>query len=177
MKKTKNNKKGFTLLELLVVVLIIGILAAIALPQYRKAKVKAEAKQLVLSVKALAEAQQRFYLLNNRYATQFSDLDIDFSGYPNHSCSKYLWHFAIADCISNDKSILMISSGGGRPAFALFNYGKYFGSGFRSDNNRTVCYFWPSDGTNSNVCTEVLNCKWLSSWGNASNKYYECPNV
>ena len=36
------NKKGFTLLELLVVVLIIGILASIALPQYTKAVEKAK---------------------------------------------------------------------------------------------------------------------------------------
>ena len=73
------NKLGFTLLELLVVVLIIGILAAIALPQYRKAVAKSELAQLVNVVKTISHAHERYYLTYGSYTNKISNLDIEYS--------------------------------------------------------------------------------------------------
>ena len=76
----KMNKKGFTLIELLVVVLIIGILAAIALPQYFRAVEKSRAAEALSLFGTIAGAQQRYYLVNDQYTTDFSNLDLDFTG-------------------------------------------------------------------------------------------------
>ena len=71
------NKKGFTLIEMLVAVLIIGILAAIALPQYRHVVDKTRYAALMDITKAIADANERFYLVNDRYSTNFRELDVD----------------------------------------------------------------------------------------------------
>ncbi len=76
------NKKAFTLLELLVVVLIIGILAAIALPKYQLVVDKARYAKMMDFTKAIAEAQIRASM--TKEAPIFNDLDIDIP--PN--CSK-----------------------------------------------------------------------------------------
>ena len=74
--KTNN---GFTLIEILVVVLIIGILAAVALPKYQYAVKKSQATQQVLLLKSARDALDLFYLGQGAEATPTREnLDITF---------------------------------------------------------------------------------------------------
>jgi len=71
------NNAGFTLVELLVTVLIIGILAAVAVTQYDKAVILVRASEIKTLVRAMAKAQDAYYMENEAYPDSFDELAID----------------------------------------------------------------------------------------------------
>ncbi len=69
------NRKGFTLLELLVVVLIIGILAGIALPQYGKTVWKARLAEVYTVTNALEKSIETYMLTHTLSGEQYAPID------------------------------------------------------------------------------------------------------
>ncbi len=61
----QHAQQGFTLIELMIVIAIIGILAAVALPAYQNYTVRAKASELILAASAGKQLITEYAILNN----------------------------------------------------------------------------------------------------------------
>lgn len=69
------KSSGFTMVELMIVVAIIAILAAIAIPSYRRYVVRANRTEASKALADLAARQERFYYTNNGFTGTLADLN------------------------------------------------------------------------------------------------------
>lgn len=67
--------KGFTLIELMIVIAIIGILAAIAIPQFDSYRKKGFNSGAIWDVKNAASAQEAYYVDFRTYTSNLSQLN------------------------------------------------------------------------------------------------------
>jgi prepilin-type N-terminal cleavage/methylation domain-containing protein len=67
----KQSKKAFTLIELIIVVVIIGILALVAIPRYFANVGKATKSQVYANLSAIRQAMLSYYAVNGVYPTTF----------------------------------------------------------------------------------------------------------
>ena len=70
----RKNMLGMTLMELMIVVVIIGILTAIAFPNYREFVARAKRTEAKAALLKIATNQERFYLQNSTFTTDMTML-------------------------------------------------------------------------------------------------------
>ena len=156
------NAKAFTFIELLVVVLIIGILAAVALPRYQLAVDKSRLVQLIATATAIKQAEERYFLAEGKYASEWSLLDIDFN-----NTSDITLPPAIGTLDS--PSIIIVKNDSQLPGVMLF-----FGttvSGNPYWNNLRMCYALKTNTRANRLCQQFTKKKTPDNTDSATNKY------
>jgi type IV pilus assembly protein PilA len=84
MRTTRKSAKGFTLIELMIVVAIIGILAAIAIPNFLKFQAKARQSEVKTALAAVFTAQTAYYAEKATVAASFAQANWAPAGSPKY---------------------------------------------------------------------------------------------
>ena len=103
---------GFSLIELLVVVIIIGILSAIAVPMFLKQKERAADSAMVSDVRNAISEIETYYTVNYAYPESLDDLGEDFALNPSEGNT---FTYSVAD---DDQVGFCIQSSTDKPSIA-----------------------------------------------------------
>ena len=142
MRKLMQKTKGFTLVELMVVIVIIGILAAVAIPKFLDASQKAKASEFPTQLTAIYTGQLAYQAERGQYVTTFQLLK-DSAGVDVPSSSRWFAYSLPAATTTSFQGKATVQSPG-------------FGDATTADYGQI-------DQTNSKYCTTTLQ-RYCPSW-------------
>jgi type IV pilus assembly protein PilA len=86
----QRNRRGFSLIELLIVIAIILVIAAIAVPQMNKQLMSAHEMAAIRQVTTIHQAETQYYSQFGRYAVSLAEMGPPASGAPGPSAAELI---------------------------------------------------------------------------------------
>ena len=86
----QRNRRGFTLMELLIVIAIILVIAAIAVPQMNKQLMSAHEMAAIRQITTIHQAETQYYSQFGNYATSLAELGPPASGSPGPNAAELI---------------------------------------------------------------------------------------
>lgn len=145
----KSRAAGFTLMEVMIVVIIMGILAGFALPAYQESVQKSRRADAKHALMAVANREEQYMLDRSTYTADMVDLGYDLADAGDPMISKD-GHYAV-DRIATDEC----------PIDAATCYvleAKPVASSPQKDDERCTTFTLASDGAQNATGTDKNNC-------------------
>lgn len=121
-------RRGITLLELLVVIVLVSVVAALALPAYRRQMTRVHRSEAMIALLELQSAEEKYYL---RHGTYTSDIPL------TRNTDRYVLSIAVASDGQSFVATAAPTPGGGQQAdleclaFSIDAHGRRAVSGTR----------------------------------------------
>ncbi len=87
------GERGFTLLEIIIVIIIVGILASLALPRFMKTVEYSRAVEAFIGLNVVRQSMEHCYLQRSTYSgcDAFTNLDIENPALSSNNHFTYFW--------------------------------------------------------------------------------------
>lgn len=153
--KKIRSQKAFTLIELMVVVAIIGILAAIAIPNYQKYQARAKQSEAKIGLAAVYTALRSFFIENSTYTYCLNQV----GALPDTANSKRFYGMGFDNTVTI--ATASCGSAGGTVQCGFFTFNPD-GSGAGAQCANTDGYSLPNN--KSNVATTLPTDNTVAAW-------------